>query len=155
VLAGAGGWYGSGWRHAVDSEVCDLFGKLGAVISPCPLNPILYDDILLGNQVANHFAYLGITHVFNTNPDLGIATASIGYYNDVMGTNTLLVGVAIAEYASNPNTSIARVEFDETARDVAINPFGHFLVRPIPEPGTHLLIFAGLLSLAGWRRARA
>jgi hypothetical protein len=34
------------------------------------------------------------------------------------------------------------------------NDFG-FRLATIPEPGTGLLVFAGLLGLAGWRRGRA
>jgi len=136
LAAGAGGFIADGWRHATTAELCDLFGQISTYgPSPCPgiaasgapaeLDPFL--DLLGGT---NGTALIALFD--DGNPAGGSGRASYGVSQQ--GTSELFV---------------LEDNFNVTVSSPAI---GHFLVRPIPEPGTASLIASGLVVLGLGRR---
>jgi formylglycine-generating enzyme required for sulfatase activity len=77
---------------------------------------------------------------------------NVGEWNEAGGDPSPYRGVRGGQYGDEPNELAAAFQnADYPDRDGS--GLG-FRLAMIPEPGTGLLVIAGLLGLAGWRRAR-
>lgn len=139
----ASGWYQEGWRHATAAEICHLFASHALAPDPCPGDAISEESVvthqltsLLGWSYwsAGYGSYrTGIEGQFGGPPEPETGRISIAH-----------LGLLEQQYPSLTDWSFARVsegiEADKT--------YGHFLVRPVPEPSTALLLAGGLAVLA-------
>jgi hypothetical protein len=142
VRAGVDGWISDGWRHATTSEICDLMPKLGLGPSPCPGGT----PNVPGNQVQTHHDLLGIT-------DSSDSFVSVsGYFDD--GDSSNRVGIAQALYRARSDVSVVGIAADVYSPFQHQVGIGNFLVQPVPEPSTLLLVGGGLAALSRARRGR-
>ena len=122
VLGGAGGWVGTGWRYATQSEICDLFASYALAVTTCGgSNPASASGDLLGTLQG----FLGLT------TDNGINRATTGLYDD--GGDPARVGVARLTYTISIDTSVSLVQNSATF-DNPIPNIGNWLVRDTPPP---------------------
>jgi hypothetical protein len=131
---GAGGDF-EGFRYATREEVGDLLEGVGiTTINASGTHENYAPAVMLQGLV-------GETTPMETLGVNGTASSS-GFH---FGT----------EIRRNDETQFASAEdFEIRIGDDEVGSFGHWLVRPIPEPSTGLLFVAGLLGLASWRRGR-
>jgi hypothetical protein len=141
IEADVGGWISLGFRHATGSEVCGLFTVHALAPSPCPNATSANGS---GNVVATLQGFVGITNS-------GVrVVGSHGMFDDGDASNT--VGWAFVQYSVFSTSSQSAVLDDGAFADTAGGTIGHWLVHPVPEPSTALLLAAGLVALAGSRR---
>jgi hypothetical protein len=133
---GPGGDF-EGFRYADHGEVQQLIYDAGIG------ETYFHADQLAAYEPALRFQHL----VGETSPgDTRGATAIPHYTNQHFGIWLHRDDVALTAVLEDP--------FETTIDDDATGSFGHWLVRPIPEPSTDLLLVAGRLGLASWRRVR-
>ena len=154
IQAGAGGFAAAGWQHATTAEVCALFGNHATAPAPCPS-----DTPMDGSPGANDslIDLLGVTATFFIASEGGSGDASMGLFDDTgAGIDASLVGRAFLISADTVGVLVD--DYSATSPLVSGPPShpigGNFLVRPIPEPSTALLLGFGLAALA-LRRRRA
>ena len=145
VLQGAGGWISQGWRLATNSEVCGLAGEAmapGVVACPTEFSSvsIFYDDRavdivnLFGITSHGDYEQISASGLFDDG-DLSDGESAAAAYSFLIGpVNGEQSGFNLAE---NLGPSIF----------MRSEAYGVFLVRPIPEPGTGLLVALGLSVL--------
>jgi len=140
IEADVGGWISLGIRHATGSEVCGLFVHALAP-APCPSATSASGS---GNLVATLQGFVGIT-------DSGVrAIASNGMFDD--GEPSDGVGYGQVGYSVLSMSSQSSVRENQVFAASASGYVGHWLVRPVPEPSTGLLLAAGLAAFAVRRR---
>jgi hypothetical protein len=126
VLAGAGGWVDSGWRHATPAEVCGLFARYASAPSPCPspFGTALSADLTSALQYA-----LGITgrDIVDFGSSSITAERTEGLFADQTPANS---NVGFAGMKVTLGTSEIAVQRDARAPDWSDPRVGHFLVRP-------------------------
>lgn len=137
-----GGWISLAFRHATGSEVCGLFAAHALAPSPCPGPAGISQS---GNLVATLQGFVGVT--FSDN--IGFA-ASSGKFDD--GDVSDSVGIGGVSYSPLTGRSNSSVLEDGAFAHTSSGRFGHWLVRPVPEPSTALLLAAGLAAFAVRRR---
>jgi len=137
VEADTGGWLSLGFRHATGSQVCGLFGTYAVAPAPCP------GVLPVAGPVTTLQGFVGIT-------DTGPRTiTSEGAFDD--GDVSIGVGQAtLLRFGAGASQS--QVLVDVLYATTADGTLGHWLVRPVPEPSTGLLVAAGLLAFASRRR---
>ena len=141
-----GGHLSDGWRHATGPEVCGLLSNVASP-NPCPGGfTTWFDDAALGADVIAFVALLGATSI----PGNEYYTA--GWYEGAQDP-----GLASTSVLDDPGLE----RFEVTAwaiESVVYNPSqslqdaGNFLVRPVPEPGTFVLLNLGLVAVASTLR---
>jgi len=153
VLGGAGGWTGDGWQHATCDQVVGLFAAAGMVPLACPSEretggdntprDFLMDLIGRTNPAASVLpnTALGIYEIGSVDRAgfAEVAGEGGGFVNCYDGINPI------------PCSSVGA----QTMKFNSFDNFGHFLVHPIPEPNTALLLSIGLAGLASWPRRLA
>jgi hypothetical protein len=146
VTGGLGNsWYADGWRHANASEVCELFdSQIGLPTDTCP-TPESFD---VDESVVEAFFELMTPAAPD---DWPILSGAYGEFDLAVGP-----GVGQATMGINPiYGGYAGVERDHfgLSADARSQRIGNWLVRPIPEPNTALLLSLGLTGLAARRRS--
>jgi len=126
-----------GWTYATGPQLCGLFAAYALPPSPCPGG---YSTEAPGNANEAVIDLFGPT-------EIGPNSNAIAGYFFAPGFG---LGFAYLDYNFTNDRSTSGVFKDATSGGL---PVGWFLVRPIPEPGTAALVFAGLLVLAARDRA--
>jgi hypothetical protein len=142
IQFGAGGDF-EGFRHATRDEVQALLNGAGFTYwSCCPAIPENYQPaVFLQGLLGETGEYQqGSSYVFT----VGVTGSEF-----IPGRH---FGTAI--YRDDERQVASAEGYEIRMYDDEIGPFGHWLVRPIPEPSTGLLVTIGLLGLAGSRRCR-
>jgi len=135
VVSGTGNqWYAQGWRHATTPEMCGLFRRYVVAIDPCP-DPLV---TALPSGAADYL--LGF---MEPNSDPGDPLALNGAFDD--GPESIHVGQG-AIWLGVPEHIVVQAPNGVSA-DVHQPSIGNWLVRPIPEPSTVVLVAAGLVGL--------
>lgn len=148
IVGNVGGWAADGWRHATAEEICRLFITHAVAPDPCPGDEILLE----GDRVSDLQALLGITGTTTSGIPFVQISASSGVFGEPDPTTGLVGRASLVLTRSVFHTnSIARVVPGTVLTGFEYS-YGHFLVRPIPEPATALLLGAGLAALAVRRR---
>ena len=141
IEAGAGGWISLGFRHATGSELCGLFATYAEAPAPCPASSSHPGAVVDPDLVQALQGFVGVTF-----SGRGIE-ASSGYFDD--GNASDNVGVASLQYNSSSSSGRSSVRSDVAlATQTSGSTSGHWLVRPVPEPSTAVLVAAGLIVLA-------
>jgi hypothetical protein len=145
--------YDSGWRHAMPEEICVLFGYLYGALSCSPgANYRILDtqDIVdLAVPTRDLFGYYltgSATSTTHGKIDDGGDPTQVGFFN---------LGVFPPD-TGFPGPPYYDLNFwvDVYSPDASQVSDGHWLVKPIPEPSTALLLGFGLVGLAAGRRRR-
>jgi len=137
VAAGGSGFLAAGWQIAGESDVCLLLVTCAVPPSPCPGD---FGTPQPGN--ANEFM-IGLFGVTLQGPN----TIE---FDGVYDNGTFNHGFAFVYYSFTDDFSIRGV-FGNRLPPPPANSVGVFLNRPVPEPGTALLLAAGLIALAARR----
>ena len=159
ILANFGGYVGQGFRHAIEAELCGLFGALGDQVLGCANNQTnIFSTSILQSSATELVSKLGDTFV-------GFSSSSVtcGIYDGglIQGNR---VGLAGIEAGSNAGCvtgfpappSVATL--DNWITTGGTNSLvGHYLVRNAinaPEPTTLALLSLGLFGLNFTKRKR-
>ena len=141
ILGGVGNaWQSLGWRHATTAEMCDLFVRYVATPSSCPQS---------GASPLPEGAADYLRLFMEPNSDPGDVTSLNGAFND--GS----IGAGQGAIFLDPLNYFTVQAPLGISRDFHDDKIGNWLVQPIPEPSTALLVGCGLGVLAGTRRRRA
>jgi hypothetical protein len=145
VVGGVGNtWYADGWRHATTVEICGLFGDYLELTAPCPH---LEGSVSVQSEVMEAFFQVFEPNLnYQGNPYA--LSGSYGEYVPELGP-----GVGQASVIGPPIGDYARVERDHYGVSHDTRLIGNWLVRPVPEPNTAVLMGLGLLGL-GVRKRR-
>lgn len=139
IIGGAGGYLAAGFSFATTTQVATLWADAGIVdTSGTPI---------VGNRAAADLllSLLGCTSGCGSGSDAQQGQAEFDPVQaDLNGPYILLGGGGTAAANINPGFS--------QARDFSSPTLGNFLVRPVPEPSTGLLVGGGLLVLGFSRR---
>lgn len=147
--ARTGPWYRHGFRHATKREVLDLFLHAGLVddnfdVSVTHPAQALALAALLGPTLVtpNRVSVAGLTGTDFFGRDIA-PDFQIGQRFDA-----LLGKVDYIDFQGVLTLGEAHFSGGHPFSDQANEYYGSFLVRPVPEPGTLLLVLVGLLALA-------
>jgi hypothetical protein len=134
-------WYAEGWRHATSSEMCSLFSEYVIVIDPCPAGPAT----TLPSGAADY-----LLSFMEPNSEPGDTIALNGAFDD----GPVSVAVGQGTIALSPADLIVVQAPNGISADVHNPSVGNWLVQPIPEPSTAVLLATGLAAVAAIRRQR-
>lgn len=125
----------AGFRFATQSEVFGLFAEAGVAL-PTSIN---FSDYTNAVTLMN---LLGCTEV-QCDPNFGLVTGTMDF--DAFDPQH---GTALQMQVNSIQQQVSTLFFmDPLPKDSGISASGNFLVRPIPEPGTGLLLGFGLIAL--------
>jgi hypothetical protein len=147
LIAGFGGLFADGWRHATEQEVCGIFIAIGGLPTPCPGSSIELDDAIGFALWEELSAAFGRTYLFDRvtgglydygSTDGSLKSASVRFTISQGGFAQVSVGAT-----------------NSVSAEIKPGASGHFLVRAIPEPATGALVALGLGTIAvGFRQSR-
>src|SRR5262249_39635901 len=129
IEADVGGWISLGFRHATVPELCGLFGTYALAPSPCPGSTSQSGTRL----VQTLQGFVGVTF-----SDDGRLIISDGLFDDG-NVSDGMVGEGTLSSSPRSGSSDAGVFEDAWFADT-VSQSGHWLVRPVPEPSTALLL---------------
>ena len=141
ILSGEGGWLSLGFEIANSAQVCDFFGRHGAVPVPCEQETL---GAFVDGDVVTELRLLF------QGPGTPYSGSIAGSFLDPrarFGTSGYF-----ASYFSNDDFS--RVSVSSVHPEGAPRNRSVFMVRPVPEPSSWLLTIASLLSLSWMRPTR-
>ena len=151
VFAGVGGFIAAGWSYATTAELCGLFGALGDPISNCPSTSLLVFDTLSSSSATTLTSLLGNTS-FGADPGGSYGFFDSGNFSSNLAGVGCIQASAVNCFTANTDVAVALQDWTNAGAGNAI--IGSFLVRPVPEPTTALLVGSGLVAL-GLSRSRA
>jgi hypothetical protein len=146
----ASSWYQEGWRHATAAEICELFASHALAPDPCPGGEISEESDATHQLVS----LLGWTYYI---AGYGSFTAEVdGQFGGPPDPATGRTSVAHLSSRELQYPSVTDGSWARVSEGIEVdNTYGHFLVRPVPEPSTALLLAAGLAGLAATRWCRS
>ena len=142
ILADVGGFISAGWRYANESEMCALMESFAIAETDCPLQGFV---VPAGGDLTQIELFVAL---FGRTDDR--FPRSNGYYappSELFPPDF----IPVTTVGFETPLGIAKVAHFGTG-GIAESITGSFLVRPIPEPSTALLLASGLAGLAMRRR---
>jgi hypothetical protein len=139
VASGLGNsWYAGGWRHATSDEMCGLFAAYVLALDPCPNVPAT----ALPQGAADY-----LLSFMEPNSEPGGSFSESVALNGAFDDGPESVAVGQGAIVLSPADHIVVQAPNGISPDVHDASTGNWLVKPVPEPSTAVLLATALVAL--------